>query len=309
MQITELEAIKITERPKILLLGNGINRSFGNASWSSLLAKISCTSHNTSRERLINELPFPLQAIIITGDNVEEGVKLISDALISEKVSAEHQEILNTFLNIPFDAILTTNYTYEIEQSLDEDFRCINGKSCKYRNSTHEGNTADEQFGLFKYMHVNERNIWHIHGEAGRSRSMVLGHYDYGKLLSRVQNHISSFIKRYKAAEKHKSDFIPLSWIDYFMLGDVYVVGLGLDSSELDLWWLINCKKRHLKDINSGSIYWYEPNLNKRSEFGRLILAETNGIKHRTENVDCDGYKDYYRNLHFKVEKDLDVRK
>ena len=32
------------------------------------------------------------------------------------------------------------------------------------------------------------------------------------------------------------------------MLGDVYMVGLGLDISEMDLWWLISCKKLHFPE-------------------------------------------------------------
>lgn len=52
----------------------------------------------------------------------------------------------------------------------------------------------------------------------------------------------------YKAFLSGKTDFTPSSWIDYFMLGDVYMVGLGLDISEMDLWWLISCKKLHFPE-------------------------------------------------------------
>lgn len=37
------------------------------------------------------------------------------------------------------------------------------------------------------------------------------------------------------------------SWIDHIFMSDVYIVGLGLDYSEIDLWWLLDRRQRMLR--------------------------------------------------------------
>ena len=43
----------------------------------------------------------------------------------------------------------------------------------------------------------------------------------------------------------------------------------------MDLWWLINCKKRNFSSVNGSQIVWIEPNLNDEANFAKKILAET----------------------------------
>lgn len=293
-KITSLR--KICKRPKVLLLGNGLNRSFGSESWGDILSELSCTSFEEEEKAIIDELTFPLQAIVYTGDNVDEGIKLLSEKLTNMPISEGYSEIINEYINLDFDVILTTNYTYDIERGIDKNFSCKARRSSKYRKKSFNGKASEEQFGLFKYMYVNDKYIWHIHGEAAREDSMILGHYYYGKLLACMQKYISTLIRRYKGLVT-KGDFLPLSWIDYFMLGDVYIVGLGLDQSEIDLWWLLNCKKRHNKELNGGKVYWFEPNMKNMKSFSRYKLAEVNNIEVITENVKSSHYMRYYRTI------------
>ena len=96
---------------------------------------------------------------------------------------------------------------------------------------------------------------------------------------------------------KKTGQFTPQSWVDYFMLGNVYIVGLGLDPSEADLWWLINCKKRHKNDLCGGEIHWFEPNLESKNSFAKKALAEAYDIKCHTRAIGKREYKTYYRNL------------
>lgn len=37
------------------------------------------------------------------------------------------------------------------------------------------------------------------------------------------------------------------SWIDLFFCSDVYIVGYGLDYSDIDLWWILNIRNRYLQ--------------------------------------------------------------
>ena len=179
-KITELN--KIDRTPKVLLLGNGLNRSFGSESWGDLLSEISSPSFEEDEKIIIDNLTFPLQAIIYTNDNVDKGINALASKMTNMDVCEEYSRIVKDYVNLQFDAILTTNYTYDIEKGISNSFSCKPGSASKYRKKSFQGNSIEEQFGLFRYMQVENNNIWHIHGEAAREDSMVLGHYFYGKL-------------------------------------------------------------------------------------------------------------------------------
>ena len=52
------------------------------------------------------------------------------------------------------------------------------------------------------------------------------------------------------------------------MLGDVYILGLGLDFSEADLWWLIDYKASYHEFF--GQTFYYEP----EKETGKTCIAD-----------------------------------
>lgn len=299
----------------LYLLGNGINRSFNTGSWNDLLSDMSCDSYDDEEYELIKELSYPLQALLITGDNVDEGIDLVADKLLDvDVVEQEQKEIINNLLSLLFDAVFTTNYTYEIEKIINPSFSCKKSRRCEYRfySDVKRMSNLDRQFGIYRYMNVDSLktfpNIWHIHGEAGLPNSMVLGHYYYGKLMYAIQNYIPTFIRRYKGMQK-SGVFKPKSWIDYFMIGNVYILGLGLDPSEMDLWWLINCKKRFNNNHSGkGRVYWYEPNLNDVKSFAKKQLADANDIKVKTDVVGMDEYKEYYSGIYKIIERNMKNR-
>ena len=45
------------------------------------------------------------------------------------------------------------------------------------------------------------------------------------------------------------------SWIDAFILGDVHILGFGYNTSEFDMWWLLDCKMR--EKANTGKVHYY----------------------------------------------------
>ncbi|MCR5390779.1 MAG: SIR2 family protein [Lachnospiraceae bacterium] len=283
--------------PNVLLLGNGINRAYEASSWDDIISSLSKGEYDSKSKwaREIQKLPNSLQTIVISNDSVHDGMKQVSKKLMPNPIENEQRIMLKDLLNIGFDAVLTTNYSYEIEIALLPEFNLKQGTSSKYRKKTMTGTKPQEQFGIFKYFDVNGHNIWHIHGEAARPSSMVLGHYYYGKLLSEIQNRVPNFIRTYKAAYTKGTDITIKSWIDYFLLGNIYIVGSRLDPSEMDLWWLINCKKRNFK--NGGNIYLYEPNMEDNKHIALRSLAETFDIKYSKVHIKKGEYEKYYSSV------------
>ena len=87
------------------------------------------------------------------------------------------------------------------------------------------------------------------------------------------------------------------SWLDYFLLGDVHIVGLGMSLSELDLWWLVNCKKRHFPD---RTVTLYKPDIRPEEK----LLAEAYGVRVNTAGFTGD-YKAYYQWLYEELKEKL----
>ena len=274
--------------PKVLLLGNGINRAYDFASWDGLIEFIRTKELTDDEKKSMDYVPYPLRPVILTNDYVGSQMKVISGSLSALCASGEEEKLLERYAKLPVDAILTTNYTYELEKAVMPEFRCAIGRRCKWRKVAYENNGKYCKEQLHTYFDIGENrpSIWHIHGEASRPDTMVLGHYYYGKLLAKLQQNISRIIARYKTSLSRHQDIEIYSWLEYFMISDVYIVGCGMALSELDLWWLVNCKKRHFPD---RKVVLYKPDIRTEEQ----LLAESYDVIVEKEGFEQD-YKKYY---------------
>ena len=85
------------------------------------------------------------------------------------------------------------------------------------------------------------------------------------------------------------------------MLGDIYVVGLGLDVSEMDLWWLINCKKLHFPETK---VVLYKPDIKPAER----MLAKAYKVGVIEKGLLKTDYKSYYSWVCEKLTNCLDDR-
>ena len=122
---------------------------------------------------------------------------------------------------------------------------------------------------LYEYNQVQYgsqvNKIWHIHGEARKHSSMIFGHFYYGMVLQDIIKYVKDKKNDYAVDQKNGRESAIKSWIDAFILGDIYLIGTRLELSEIDLWWLINRKKRE-KNASHGNIYFYEPKFEPEEE-------------------------------------------
>lgn len=260
--------IKNRIRPRILLLGNGINRAFNEDSWSKLLEKIKLDKYNDEPSNY--EMPMPLKATLLTNNNAN---KSIAKKLDKKKVYGPYNQDLINFLRrytkLEFTDILTTNYGYEIEASLLED-----GKINKNRLDKIIGlkNLKEKERNVKSFFKFDTTKVWHIHGEYRKAQSLVLDHKSYCDMLSQYKNRADSFKDRLnrKLRKNDLNGWLEItSWIDAFLLGDVYIVGFGMDFSEIDIWWLI------------GEKYSYRNNFDEKN---RDILGETTYFNLQLDN-------------------------
>lgn len=244
-------------RPKVLLLGNGINQSFNMASWKAMLDSLK--SHFGTGHIEAAEMPFPLQAILLTENKLSEGVKVVAENMIQSDICPAQKELFERIFKLGFDAILTTNYSYELEAALDSKFH-PELLPHKYMMHTPFIKNPEKTYAMHTYYrfehHGGYQNLWHIHGEARKPKSIVLGHDYYGKLIGKYREYL--YKQTYFRNDTLEHGVEVDSWIDLFMLGDVHVLGFGYDYAEIDLWWLLSAKAG-LKNAKGKTTFYDQP--------------------------------------------------
>ena len=261
----------------VLLLGNGIDRSFNSnpISWGELLDKMT-TNHDLPDHDM---LPFPLEVVLRTNDHVDEALKTHCQELKGSAADDKLREVLTRLLTLGFDDILTTNYDYTLEGTAFYPDEVSFARAAKTMEHTAEVKRAEGKYMLHTYNAaamdgVNNR-IWHIHGEARKPSGMVIGHYLYVNLVSKWKEKLNERDQAYKNFDQTKPSGC---WLDSFIMGNVYVLGFGFDFSELDLWWLINRKKRE-KAQPHGKVIFYTPE--NKSEAAKYALLNAYGVEIR----------------------------
>lgn len=274
----ELKPIPHGSIPEILLVGNGLNLSYGYQSCKDV-----CKG---------DDMPFPMQIVVSSEESVDERMKKLALEYQESHITQEQKTFLNEMLDIPADAILTTNYSLELEKTAWD--KCDRYALRKHERRSQYGTSQQENFRLFQTYELPTKHrqaLWHIHGNASCPNSMIMGHYYYGKLLADIIEYVPSVIRRYRGCNQHKKDYQPRSWIDYFLLGDVHIIGMSMDLAEMDLWWLVCCKKRNFPD---RKIYFYEP---KNAETPKHQLMRSYGVEVVTDIPFDEDYPKYYRTI------------
>lgn len=232
-----------------LLLGNGINLLEGfSPDWNKLLPEIAkeydCKYRNSLSMTLGYEM---LENLIMSKDpklNETAIHRVIAGKTETEKIRKRidwNDSIHSRLMKLPNTEILTTNYDYSLERSVDINFKK------RYL-------TKETMYSLQRYQEVYGKKVYHIHGECGYPRSICLGFEQYAGSLQRIRNELT----RTTADEEKKdgrtfqladvlggiSERPENSWIYHFFINDVAILGLSLDASEIDLWWLLSYRSK-----------------------------------------------------------------
>ncbi len=247
-----------------ILIGNGINRSFdkGSQSLEKLLHNVSKLDLETD-----SDIPFTLKVVLGTENRVDEAMKNSSESLWGCLNSDKQIEYYNKLVDLPVEDILTANYGFELEEAAyGVTGRMISASkidelSDYMRNagiSRREGSMFLHTFQRIK-TEDHDKRVWHIHGHAMNPSSMVIGHFYYGNLLCKIKSYLQKNGARYEWSSIQEKDPSVRSWVDAFILNDIYVLGFGYDFAEMDLWWLLERKNR--EKAPHGSVFFYEPDI------------------------------------------------
>ena len=226
MQYKRYQSFDLDEkRPNVLLLGNGILKSCDPTSaksWEEYIFDIANNSYTVKAKKQLKNAPYSIQAMTVSG--IEDGHRQQQYIECFPTLTLHDDRLLKDLLACPFDAILTTNYSYELENVFLKSYSNLKSK-LPYVYCTKE--KRDYKRLLHTYNQIgNSPPIWHIHGELRAKSSIVLTHDEYARLICDVLNYNKNNQNRYQNFEE---DLKFYSWIDYLIMGNVYVLGQGFD--------------------------------------------------------------------------------
>lgn len=247
----------------VLLFGNGINRCFGSPSWDDLLKRIADDNFSFYSRNHSQTLEYDKLVLL------NEHVNLAAIENL-DNLTDGYQDIYKKYLELPIDNILTANFDYAIERSLDSNF--------KYEN--HTGNKVLPQetcCSTLRHIILNNKRIFHIHGELSKRKSICLGTLDYARNLNGIIAKITERIE--ETGELHLKDTVFSNefktWAQLFFTDNIYFIGIGLCDCDLDLWWLLVYRAKLLSEadnrIKNRIIYYYTHEGNYNHNFVELL--------------------------------------
>lgn len=286
-----------------LLIGNGINRVALQMGWSEILQELATKFGGTDLIPHIEHKPLSMFIEELCARSslrfqaAEHAVKVEFSKLLRQIEPIEaHIRVCGQF-----KVIMTTNYDFTIEEA--------------FAGPLHSPTflAPESRYSLFRRHSANTKEIWHIHGDVARPASMVLGFDHYAGYLQKIRNYVTDSIEvknihggRTSSPVKNGNlDFTNnrsvYSWVDYFLRDHIHIVGLGLDFTEIDLWWLLLHKRRRLHQ--TGQVFYYHTSLNDVGETPVTSLLRSLNVK--VVPVLAKNYHDCYLKAGDLIEKNM----
>lgn len=282
---------------KTIFFGNGINLvSNPNVSWNNLLQSVSGFTFTNPPYTLQYEDSYvKYSKITYPKKSKEYNLKLCYLSPIKKIISNSLYRLL---AGKKVNNFITTNY----DVTLDKEFNALN-----YTRDT-SVNTSERVYSirrLHRFIKGNvEKNVWYAHGEENYPKSIMLGYDQYcgaigllndylkGNYKLPVSTLLDSMVKRINGGNTQIH-----SWIDLFFFTDVHIFAFGLDYSEMDIWWILNRRKRMLVEnklnFRPNKIYFYMNDLDPEKA---KLLKDFDVIVVRV-NVSRNNYDSAYQRI------------
>ncbi len=265
-----VEKIKegMKKREISLLIGNGFNRLEDPdfPTWDSLIK----TPIEDNKDFVdIQNMSYPLKfEYIVNFYNEAEGkyaaatyneIKNVISKRLNESINRSDKkidkEIAARLREICPNNVLTTNYDCLLEKVF-----ISKGTNAEYSDNFRTKKENEEYF-LSKTRRLGTKNkktnFYHVHGIDSIPSSICLGYEHYMRIVNQLRNRIIGNkddirIIKYLKDKTALGQSFPNEYETKFFDSDVYIMGLGLTSAEVDLWWLL-CYRAYLYFANINS--------------------------------------------------------
>jgi len=285
-----------------ILFGNGINNlSKNKILWSELLDRIKGDSKFENGE-LPNTYIYE-RAIFENqySNDIRKTEYKIKKSISESLAKIETNDFYRLLFELNCENYLTTNYDYAFKNYILETEEYL------IENHSTEGiYSIRRQTQIFNKEKNEICKIWNIHGEISRPISIMLGLDHYCGSVSKLDAYVkgtyefqenSKKIRVKKMSDKLKQgEFDSQSWSDLIFTTNIHIIGLSLDFSETDLWWILTKRARMIKDqktsdLINNKIYFYAKNINEDKE---ELLKCINVIVVKADKNYSKNWKEYY---------------
>lgn len=250
------------------VLGNGINRyahPIEAKTWDELIKEL--------WGKNLDFKDFPKTSFGLSLTEVYDIMCMKTQGDWDENIKSYRKEIIEIFNEVPQNEILISQLKKLSVPILTTNYDgCIEGKLKKHATKKSEIYPIDEYFSnleITKDNYGHEFSVWHIHGRYNHQKSIRLGTADYMGLLTYTRNYLQKGanlfnvkqeddpwgIKKYGEKETEKG--YRFSWLEIFYNCSLCINGLGLNSNETYLRWLLISRKKYLDRIGSEATGWY----------------------------------------------------
>jgi hypothetical protein len=290
-----------------LLLGNGINRLSLQLQWSTLLERLARELGVEGSASPSDDKPLSLYFEELCArtegkiQNTERSIKRkIAGLLLDVQPDPIHEAI-----GAQFGVILTTNYDHTLEHALGSPL------------FEHSSVRRESRYSLFRRIRVGTKQVWHIHGDITTADSILLGYDHYAGYLQKIRNYLTSGLEPGNKLDPVRSplksgvhDFEEwerrsYSWVDYFLRDHLHIVGLSLDFTEIDIWWLLLHKRRRYNQ--TGYTFYYNIRIDgveNARDAPRLSVLRSLGMN--VVSVNAANYREGYERVVNEVSRNLE---
>ena len=304
---------------KTVILGNGILRvqtreSTFNRSWEQILKELSekySVPLNDLSQKPLTLVFEKIRLQLIRND--QNPNLLLKDVARLTQNSGTGTDLIDVFSGLTKNT-LTTNYGTFIEMGMG--FRLpIRDKFNKI--------VDEKYYSLFRNETDQKgKTVWRIHGQSDKPQSILLGYGQYAKYMGQVKDYLykgikfaglNTVIRSPLMGKDPDFDFEKnteiYSWIDIFLKDELHIVGLGLDFSEIILWWLLsekmNLQAKYPNKIGSVNYYSIELPNTIKPVAQQCVRAMLRDLGVNVIEVEVPSYEIGYRKIADLLKPDL----
>lgn len=303
---------------KTILLGNGILRIQKSGSfsltWQEVLEELSKKYSTPLNDLSQKPLPLAFEKIRLqlVRDNQNPSI-LLKDVARLTQMAGSGTYLIDIYSGLTKHT-LTTNYGFFVEFGMG------------FRLPIHDlfnKKIEEKYYSLFRN-ETDQKNktLWRIHGEAKKPHSLLLGYGQYAKYMGQVKDYLYKGIKFAGFKELVRSPLMGrhpdfsfeknaeiYSWIDIFLKDELHIIGLGLDFSEIILWWLLsekmNLNAKYPKKVGSINYYSIElPNTIKPIA-QQCVRAMLRDLGANVIEIQAQSYEEGYKKIANSLKPDL----
>ena len=257
--------------PPLLFLGNAPHNLAKGPTWEDVISDL-CRSYAPNIEFSTSD-PFPLifeRLLLANPENSKREYDIkVEIAQRVEQLGAT--DTLREILAQPWSEILTTNYDFLIERTLEPGFEPKNAAGKK-----------ESKYSLYRHHKATKKRVWHLHGDAKAPNSILLGYDHYMGAVQIVREHI---VTKYAGKKvPYKPMTAGYGWAEHFFAENhptIVILGFGFNVFEYDLWWLLVYRARRIARNmvdRAGRVEYYYPSFLEKKLKRSLQMLSATGI-------------------------------